>query len=78
MYFAHSTELVLKMAKAIGRDEGARRYGTLFDDIKAVFNQEFVQADGHLPGDIQAGYALALHFSVARRPAPEGDRSPTQ
>ncbi len=64
MYFAHSTELVSKMAKAIGRDEDARHYGKLFDEIKAAFNQEFVQADGRLPGDTQAGYALALHFNL--------------
>jgi alpha-L-rhamnosidase len=64
MYFAHSTELVSKMAKAIGRDEDALRHGKLFDDIKAAFNREFVQADGRLPGDTQAGYALALHFDL--------------
>ncbi|MBI3851169.1 MAG: glycoside hydrolase family 78 protein [Verrucomicrobia bacterium] len=64
MYFAHSAELVSKMAKAISRHEDARRYGKLFDEIKAAFNQEFVQADGRLPGDTQAGYALALHFNL--------------
>ena len=64
MYFAHSAELVSKMAKAIGRGGDARRYGQLFEDIKAAFNQAFVSADGRLPGDTQAGYALALHFNL--------------
>jgi len=64
MYFAHSTELVSKMAGAIGRDEDARHYAQLFADIQAAFNREFVKPDGRLPGDTQAGYALALHFNL--------------
>ncbi|MEI2725954.1 MAG: alpha-L-rhamnosidase C-terminal domain-containing protein [Verrucomicrobiota bacterium] len=64
MYFAHSTELVSKLATAIGRDEDARRYDKLFTEIKAAFQLAFVQPDGRLPGDTQAGYALALHFNL--------------
>lgn len=63
-FFAHSTEIVAKMAAALGRDEEARRYRERFEAIKAAFNRIFVLQDGHIEGDTQAGYALALNFDL--------------
>lgn len=63
-FFAHSTELVSRMAGVLGRPEEARRYEELFQQTKAAFNRRFVRADGRLEGDTQAGYALALHFGL--------------
>ncbi len=63
-FFAHSTELVSKMAEATGHEAEAKQYRDLFQQIKAVFNQRFVQADGHIQGDTQGGYALALSFDL--------------
>ncbi len=62
--FAHSTEIVAKMATLIGRQEDAEKYGKLFGDIKAAFNQAYVKPDGRIHGDTQAGYALALNFNL--------------
>jgi alpha-L-rhamnosidase len=63
-FFAHSTDIVAKMAAVLGRKEEAQRYGELFNQIKAAFNQRFVKPDGHIEGDTQAGYALALNFNL--------------
>jgi len=63
-FFAHSTDLVARMAEAIGRGEDARRYRELFARIKAAFNRAYVKPDGRMEGDTQAGYALALHFDL--------------
>jgi alpha-L-rhamnosidase len=63
-FFAHSTELVAKMAEVLGRKEEAQRYGELFSRIKAVFNQRFVKPDAGIEGDTQGGYALALSFNL--------------
>jgi alpha-L-rhamnosidase len=63
-FFAHSTELVSKMAKALDRPDDARRYAALSDAIKAAFRRAFEQPDGALLGNTQAGYALALHFDL--------------
>jgi len=63
-FFAHSTELVAKMADILGRRDEARTYGELFQRIKAAFNQRFAQADGRIEGDTQGGYALALSFNL--------------
>lgn len=63
-FFAHSTELVTKMADVLGRKEDFRRYGELFSRIKTAFNQTFVKPDGRIEGDTQGGYALALNFNL--------------
>jgi alpha-L-rhamnosidase len=63
-FFAHSTEIVAKMARVLGQTQDAITYEALFSQIKAAFNRKFVSADGHVYGDTQAGYALALHFNL--------------
>lgn len=63
-FFAHSTDLVSRMARVLGRDAEAARYRQLFETIRGAFQRAFVQADGRMQGDTQAGYALALHFDL--------------
>jgi len=71
-FFAHSTEIVAKMANVLGRHQEAARYGELAKAIKKAFCKAYVGADGRIRGDTQAGYALALSFNMvddAQRPA---------
>ena len=63
-FFAHSSEIVAKMAKVLKRTDDAAKYSKLFEEIKAAFNKAFVSRDGRIKGDNQAGYALALHFNL--------------
>jgi len=63
-FFAHSTEIVAKMAAVLGKTDDAVKFVKLFSDIKVAFNREYVAADGRIQGDTQAGYALALHFNL--------------
>jgi alpha-L-rhamnosidase len=63
-FFAHSTEILAKMAEVLGRTEDAAKYGKMFADIKAAFNKAYVEPDGRIKGNTQAGYALALHFNL--------------
>ncbi|UCD74481.1 MAG: glycoside hydrolase family 78 protein [Phycisphaerales bacterium] len=63
-FFARSTELLSQMAAVIGRDDEARRYARLAEDIRDAFNAAYVQDDGMMSGDTQAGYALALHYDL--------------
>jgi len=67
-FFAHSTELVARMAAVLGRTEEARLYAELTERIKAAFNRHFVRPDARITGDTQAGYALALHFDLLPEP----------
>jgi alpha-L-rhamnosidase len=63
-FFAHSAELVGRMAQVLGREKDSSRYLKLAGDIKTAFNQRFVQPDGRIEGDTQGGYALALNFNL--------------
>jgi len=63
-FFAHSTDIVAKMAAVLGRTEDAEHYRQLFDHIKSSFNRAYVKENGEIQGDTQAGYALALNFNL--------------
>jgi alpha-L-rhamnosidase len=66
-FFAHSTQLVAKMAKVLGRADAAK-YAKLHQEIRAAFNRAYVASDGKIKGDTQAGYALALAFDLLDEP----------
>ena len=63
-FFAHSTDLVARMADVLGRKEDAASYRALFEAIRKAFKDEFVDDEGRIRGDTQAGYALALDFRL--------------
>jgi len=63
-FYAHSVDLVTRMATVLGRSEAAKHYGQLFDQIKTAFNQAYVSSNGRIEGNTQAGYALALYFDL--------------
>ncbi|MGA2655964.1 MAG: family 78 glycoside hydrolase catalytic domain [Verrucomicrobiota bacterium] len=63
-FFAHSAELVGRMAEVLGREDQALRYRGLARKIRTAFNKQFVKPDGRIEGDTQAGYALALDFDL--------------
>jgi alpha-L-rhamnosidase len=63
-YFAYSTSLLAKMARAIGREEDARRYEGLFGRIRDAFNRAYVTPDGRIKGNTQTVYVLALQMDL--------------
>ena len=63
-YFAYSTHLVAESLAAVGRTNNAARYEQLFQDIKTAFDNKYVTADGHIEGNTQTAYALALKFDL--------------
>ncbi len=63
-FFAHSTEVLSKMARVLGKSEDAERYERLAADIREAFVKNFVRPSGEIDGDTQAGYALALNFDL--------------
>lgn len=70
-FCAHSAGITARMAHALGRRQDAQRYDRLFEEFKAALNRAFVDRQGRITGDTQAGYAIALHFDLL----PEGLRS---
>jgi alpha-L-rhamnosidase len=70
-FFAHSTDLLQRMARLLGKNEEAARYAGQFSRIKAAFRREFVTEDGRVGENTQTAYALALQFDLL----PEGLRA---
>jgi len=71
-FFARSAQLVAQMAEVLGRTDDARRYAQLAGDVGRAFQQAYVDAEGGMSGDTQAGYAIALDFDLL----PEALRAP--
>jgi len=63
-YFAYSTSLVAQAYQAIGNVAAAAKYQQLFEQIRQAFNRHYVSADGHIQGETQAGYDMALRFNL--------------
>ena len=52
------------MAAATGHTDDASRYAELADQIRAVFQREFIAPDGKIKGDTQTAYVMALAFGL--------------
>lgn len=63
-YYAHDAKLMSVMADAIGKTADAEKYATLFENIKASFQQRYVRADGTMSAASQTAYLLALKFDL--------------
>lgn len=67
-FFAHSADLVSKMAARLGDHADAVRYRVLFEQIKRAFVEAYVGSDGRISNNAQGCYALALHFNLLDDP----------
>jgi alpha-L-rhamnosidase len=63
-FFAHSTELMARVALVLGKKEDAARYRAQFEHIKDAFLKEFVTPKGRIGENTQTAYVLALHFDL--------------
>jgi alpha-L-rhamnosidase len=63
-FFAYSTHLLAESCRVLGRDADADKYDQLFTEIKTAFNLRYVTGDGHIQGDTQCAYAMALKFEL--------------
>lgn len=63
-YFAYSTKLVAKTAEVLGKNNDARKYEELFNEIKRAFNRAYVGRNGRIKGNTQTVYVLALAFDL--------------
>jgi len=71
-YYAHSTRILAKAAAVLGKEEDAKKYGTLADRIKTAYAKTFIGRDGRIKPDKQASYVRVLAFDLSpekRKPA---------
>ncbi|MDR3276836.1 MAG: glycoside hydrolase family 78 protein [Treponema sp.] len=64
-YYAYSTGLVAKAAKALGKAGEAAVYEKLHRDIVAAFRREYISETGRLVCETQTACVLALYFNLA-------------
>lgn len=63
-FFAHSTDLVRRIARLLGREADAERYAGELAKIKQAFREEFVSERGRVGDASQTAYVLALQFDL--------------
>ncbi|MCD6289033.1 MAG: glycoside hydrolase family 78 protein [Anaerolineae bacterium] len=63
-FFAYSTDILQRTARVLGKDEDAREYAALLQNIKRAFYEEFVSPRGRVGNNTQTAYVLALTFDL--------------
>ncbi|MCK5821094.1 MAG: family 78 glycoside hydrolase catalytic domain [Bacteroidales bacterium] len=63
-FFIRSTRLLAEAAKITGRDDDYTYYSDLANRTLLKFQNEFLEEDGTILGETQAGYAIALSFDL--------------
>jgi Bacterial alpha-L-rhamnosidase 6 hairpin glycosidase domain/Alpha-L-rhamnosidase N-terminal domain/Bacterial alpha-L-rhamnosidase concanavalin-like domain/Bacterial alpha-L-rhamnosidase C-terminal domain len=63
-YFTYSTHLVAESARVLGKTELANKYDQIFNQIRNAFDRRYLSRDGHLMGNTQTDYLLALKFDL--------------
>ncbi|HET6897346.1 MAG TPA: glycoside hydrolase family 78 protein, partial [Vicinamibacteria bacterium] len=63
-FFAHSTDLLARMARILGKTEDAARYEQQLARIKEAFVREYVTSTGRVGENTQTAYAVALQFDL--------------
>lgn len=63
-YFAHSVDLMSRVADVLEKKDDAAKYRTLFEQIRSAFQQRFILPGGLLLNNTQTAYTLALQFNL--------------
>ena len=71
-FFAHSADLVSRMAQALGRQEEAERYEDLFQGIRQAFVKNYVNAAGIIGGTSPGKPVMRDVTSIVRSLAKNG------
>lgn len=63
-YFAHTTDLMAKIAGVLGRKADAPKFRQLHGRIVQAFRSAYITPDGRVVGHCQTAYLLALAFDL--------------
>jgi alpha-L-rhamnosidase len=63
-FFAHSTDLLARTARILGKTADATRYEQQFSRIKDAFVREYVTTTARVGENTQTAYAVALQFDL--------------
>lgn len=62
--WAQDVRMMADMAEALGKNDLAGEYRSLYQDVRRAFTGAYVSADGSVRGNSQTGYALALGMDL--------------
>lgn len=63
-YYKYSSGLLAEIAQIIGKNDDAKKYSTLSENIRKAFVNEFVTPAGRLISHTQTAYSLAIAFDL--------------
>lgn len=63
-YFIYSSEILVKIAKLLEKNEDVSKYYSVNKKVKEAFIKEFVTPNGRLVSHTQTAYSLALAFKI--------------
>ncbi len=63
-YYAYSTDLFVKIARVLGKDDIAAEYEKLQKEVVKSFREAFFTSDGTMTAQTQTAHILALHFNL--------------
>lgn len=63
-YWMASARITSDLARRLGKDDDARRYAALADEIRQAVMDTYFTPSGRLSVDTQAAYVTALHFGL--------------
>lgn len=63
-HYAHSVDILWRIASLLGEDKDAACYRELFTSIQSAFCRRFVSEDGRVGDGMQVDYVLALDFDL--------------
>ena len=63
--FAHSTDLLARTARVLGKTDDATKYDALLGNVKKAFVKEYVTSTGRVGENTQTAYVLALRVRPA-------------
>jgi alpha-L-rhamnosidase len=63
-FYAHSTQLLIDAARALGKRSDVDEYTALLQRIKTAFVHEYMTPSGRLVSGTQTAYVLALQFDM--------------
>jgi alpha-L-rhamnosidase len=66
-FYAYSTELVARAARALGKSEDAAGYEKLHADIVEAYRREFITPSGRIAARTQTAHILSLVFGLVPR-----------
>ena len=60
----HTSGMVAQIAKILGKDADARRYGELSSKVADAYESVFTDGNGKLNNEFQTAYVLPIHFGM--------------